>query len=150
MIFAWRTPHLQKSFLLLLRYSWGKKDSTKHYFPSRTTLITSNNVGGVEVDLPSRKTNTFFRSLAVSVSIWKRIIIPYCINIFSKFETWPICTSWLEICINWYTKSQGSREKSTCFTRERIHPSPAHSTCNYGSFTPCITDCSKTVFFFCT
>ena len=46
---------------------------------------------------------------------------------FPKFETWPFASIWLEMSINWYTKSQGPKKKLAHFTRERIHPYPPHS-----------------------
>ena len=46
---------------------------------------------------------------------------------FSKFETTPFTPIWLEISINWYTKSQGPKKKcthGTHFKKERIHSCP--------------------------
>ena len=55
----------------LLSYSWGKKDWTKRYIWSKTTLIASD-VGRTRVDLPPTKMDTFFlRSLALSVPIYR-------------------------------------------------------------------------------
>ena len=56
-------------------------------------------------------------------------------NFFSKFETWPFTSIWLEISINWYTKSQGPKKNCTHFTKGRIHSCPAGTARNKGGFT---------------
>ena len=48
--------------------------------------------------------------------------------LFSTFETSPFGSIWLEISINWHTKSQGPEKKCICFTRGRINTCPAHTT----------------------
>ena len=39
----------------------------------------------------------------------------------SMFNTSPVGSIWLEISINWHTKSQGPKKKCAHFTRERIY-----------------------------
>ena len=98
-------------------------------------------VGGAGVDPPSWKMDTFFLgSLALSVPIygnfhsnganwqsfklWTKNLYNALLykKIFSKFETPLVNSNWLEIFINWHTKSQGPKKKCTCFTRGRRGP----------------------------
>ena len=65
----------------------------------------------------------------------KLYIILYCIIFFSMFETSPFSSIWLEISINWHTKSQRPKKKCIHFSRGRINPCLARTACNYGSFT---------------
>ena len=62
--------------------------------------------------------------------------------LFSKFPTSPFNSIWLEISIDFHTKSQGPMNKCSHFTKGRIHPCSAHTACNWGSFTPKIAFCS--------
>ena len=88
-----------------------KKDSTKRYLWSKTTLITVG-VGWAWVDPPSWKTDIFFlRSLALSVPI-SRNFQSNGGKFYPKFETSLYTSIWLETSINWYTKSQGPKKKS--------------------------------------
>ena len=115
---------------------------------SKTILITRG-VGGTGVYPPSCKMDTYFlRSLDLSepiyrnfhlngakwpsLKLWKNIlyIIGYYIIFYTKFETWPFTSIWLEISIKWHTKRQGLKKKCTRFTKGRIYPCPAHSACN--------------------
>ena len=50
--------------------------------------------------------------------------------IYPKFVTSPFTSIWLEISINWYTKSQGPKKKYTHFTKGRIHSCPADTARN--------------------
>ena len=47
-----------------------------------------------------------------------------------KFVTSPFTSIWLEISINWYTKSQGPKKKCTYFTKGTIHSCPADTARN--------------------
>ena len=51
------------------------------------------------------------------------------------FATSPVGFIWLEMSINWHTKSQGPKTKCFYFSRVRIHSSPVDPTRNIGSFT---------------
>ena len=51
------------------------------------------------------------------------------------FATSPVASIWLEMSINWYTKSQGPKKKWIHFSRVRIHSCPAGTARNQGSFT---------------
>ena len=51
-------------------------------------------------------------------------------------DTSPVVSIWLEMSINWHTKSQGPKKKCDNFSRGRINPWPAHTARNKGSFTP--------------
>ena len=54
---------------------------------------------------------------------------------YPKFDTLPFDSIWLEISIDWHTKSQGPKKKCTQFTIERIHSWLADTARNQGSFT---------------
>ena len=54
---------------------------------------------------------------------------------YPKFDTSPFDSIWLEISIDWYTKSQGPKKKCTHFTIERIRSWLADTARNQGSFT---------------
>ena len=54
---------------------------------------------------------------------------------YPKFDTSPFDSIWLEISIDWYTKSQGPKKKCIHFTRERIHSCSVDTARNKGSFT---------------
>ena len=118
---------------------------------SKITLI-SGGVGHAGVDPPSWKTDTFFLgSLALNVPIYrifqsngakwrsfkhwtKKYSIPY-YTIFFFFNVWDYSRLfgfiWLEISINWHTKSQGGpKKKCIRFSRGRINLCPAHTACN--------------------
>ena len=98
-----------------------KKDSTKCYFWTKNTLIRGG-VGETVIDPPTWKTDIFFlRSLAALYYITKS---------FSKFETLPFTSFWLEISINWLTKCQRPKKKCIYFSRGRIYPCSAHSFFN--------------------
>ena len=52
-------------------------------------------------------------------------VIAYLIKkLFSMFEMWPFTSIWLEISINWYTKSQGPKNKCINFTKGGFTPAP--------------------------
>ena len=51
-------------------------------------------------------------------------------------DTSPVVSIWLEMSINWHTKSQGPKKKLIYSSRGRINPWPAHTARNKGSFTP--------------
>ena len=53
----------------------------------------------------------------------------------STFDTSPVDSIWLEMSINWHTKSQGPKKKCIHFSRGRIHSCPAGTAHNQGSFT---------------
>ena len=57
-------------------------------------------------------------------------------KILSMFDTSPVVSIWLEMSINWHTKSQGPKKKLIYSSRGRINPWPAHTARNKGSFTP--------------
>ena len=51
-------------------------------------------------------------------------------KILSIFDTSPVYSIWLEISINWHTKSQGPMKKCVHFSRGRIHSCPADTARN--------------------
>ena len=51
-------------------------------------------------------------------------------------DTSPVVSIWLEMSINWPTKSQGPKKKLVYSSSGRINPWPAHTARNKGSFTP--------------
>ena len=53
----------------------------------------------------------------------------------STLDTSPVDSIWLEMAINWHTKSQGPKKKCAHFSRGRIHSCPAGTARNQGSFT---------------
>ena len=53
----------------------------------------------------------------------------------STLDTSPVDSIWLEMAINWHTKSQGPKKKCAHFSWGRIHSCPAGTACNQGSFT---------------
>ena len=136
---SWIVRDPLRGKILIRVYNWtiiqmGElKDLTNRSVWSKTTLIPCS-VGGAGVDPPCCNTGQFFiRSLALNVPIYrnfqsngakwqslklwtKNYTIPY---FFSKFETSPFSSIWLEILINLHTKSQGPKEKCTRFTRGR-------------------------------
>ena len=57
-------------------------------------------------------------------------------KILLMFDTSPVVSIWLEMSMNWHTKSQGPKKKCNNFSRGRINPWPAHTARNKGSFTP--------------
>ena len=138
----WTSPYsfYVYSSLVLTNIQLGKKDWTKRDFRSKTTLIRGG-VCGTWVNPPFRKMATFIqRSLALRMSIyrnfqsngvkwrsrklWKQkiyLILCYMKFLFSKFDISPFDSIWLEISINWYTKSQGPMKKCNHFTKGRIH-----------------------------
>ena len=48
------------------------------------------------------------------------------------FDSSPVVSIWLEMYINWHTKSQGPKKKCIHFFRGRINHCPAHTACNCG------------------
>ena len=107
-------------------------------------------MGGSGVDPPPRKIIYFFLvcqfidiSNQIEVNghvsnfennfLYNRLLY----NFFcSTFDTSPVDSIWLEMSINWHTKSQGPKKKCIHFSRGRINPWPAHTSRNKGSFTP--------------
>ena len=59
----------------------------------------------------------------------------YLIWNLSMFDTSPDVSIWLEMSINWHTKSQGPKKKCTHFSRGRNPSCPAGTAGNQGSFT---------------
>ena len=57
-------------------------------------------------------------------------------KILLMFDTSPVVSIWLEMSINWHTKSQGPKTKCVHFSKGRILPYPVHTACSLGSFTP--------------
>ena len=55
--------------------------------------------------------------------------------LFLKFDTSPFDSIWLEISLNWHSKSQGPNKKCTHFTIQRIYSWLADTARNQGSFT---------------
>ena len=53
----------------------------------------------------------------------------------STLDTSPVDSIWLEMAINWHTKSQGPKKKCAHFSWGRIHSCPAGTARNQGSFT---------------
>ena len=53
----------------------------------------------------------------------------------SMFDSLPVVSIWLEMSINWRTKSQGPKKKCTDFFRGRIHSCFAGTARNQGTFT---------------
>ena len=77
----------------------------------------------------------------------KIYLIPcYMKFLFSKFDTSPFNSIWLEISMNWHTESQRPMKKCSHFTKGRIHSCLAHTACNKGSFTSKIVFCSILIF----
>ena len=53
-----------------------------------------------------------------------------CKKIPSIFDTSPVVSIWLEMSINWHTKSQGPKTKCVNFSKGRIDPYLAHTARN--------------------
>ena len=53
----------------------------------------------------------------------------------STFDTSPVDSVWLEMSVNWHTKSQGPKKKCTNFFRGRIQSCLAGTARNQGTFT---------------
>ena len=51
-------------------------------------------------------------------------------KILSMFDTSPVVSIWLEMSINWHTKSQGPKTKCVNFSKGRIDPYLAHTARN--------------------
>ena len=54
----------------------------------------------------------------------------YVKKIPSIFDTSPVVSIWLEMSINWHTKSQGPKTKCVNFSKGRIDPYLAHTARN--------------------
>ena len=93
------------------------------------------------MDPLSCKISTFFhRSLALSLQIYRNFQsneanlqyfkLEYGIMLFFiSLKLSHVSSIWLEISINWHTKSQGPKKKCiTCFTSRMIHSCPATPT----------------------
>ena len=51
-------------------------------------------------------------------------------KILLMFDTSPVVSIWLEMSINWHTKSQGPKTKCVNFSKGRIDPYLAHTARN--------------------
>ena len=56
-------------------------------------------------------------------------------KILLMFDSSPVVSIWLEMSINWHTKSQGPKKKCTNFFRGRIHSCLAGTARIQGTFT---------------
>ena len=96
---SWSSKFTDSVFFHFFGKQWysytigGKKDSSKRYLWSKTTLITGG-VGRTGADPLSWKTDTFFRSLALSVPIYR--------NFQSNGGKWRSLKLWTKKL--WYTQ----------------------------------------------